>query len=220
MRRAIDAGWGAACKPPRAARCWGTYIAPDLPWRCKSSPKWPVGCRVQTTPIIHNFQPLFEHLKSPIRFPVQCHKNREPQINRSRELTPSVWGVFTLWLGKFRKGVAFVVGLLVAPNNPQLFRLKNSSGQRTTELLATGSQARLCQGKFCWRNSRVFCVAWRTYRKSMVPHGLGTDRRHTFKLQKISFEPTGSIWIPLWTWHLSFFSKTPLPKGLTSQCTA
>lgn len=28
----------------------------------------------------------------------------------------------------------------------------------------------------------------------MVLHGLGTDRGHTFKLQKISFEPTGSIW--------------------------
>ena len=122
MRQAIDVGWGAACKPPRAARCWGTYIAPDLPWRCKWSPRWPVGCRrVQTTPIIHNFQPLFEHLKSVIRFPVQCHKNREPQINRSRELTPSVWGVFTLWLGKFREGVAFVVGLVSSPQHPPTF---------------------------------------------------------------------------------------------------
>ena len=93
-------------------------------------------------------------------------------------------------------------------------RLKDSSGQRTTELLTAGSQARLCQvrlGKF-WSNSRVFCDARRTYRKSMVC-------KPTADITLLHFK--GSIWIPnLWTWHLSFFSKTRLPKGLRLQDTA
>lgn len=64
--------------------------------------------------------PCLNTEKVPSDSPSNATKNREPQINRSREQTPSVWGVFIL-LGKFREGVAFVVGLVSSPHHPPTF---------------------------------------------------------------------------------------------------